>query len=235
MTDYTLYYWPLPFRGQFVRAVLAHAGASWDEPGMDDVIEMKDRAVTDQPVPFMAPPLLIDHATGVGLAQMPAILAYLGAKFALIPADPGRAALTHKIVADANDVLDEVTRFGGRSMWTPEEWEPFRAERLPRWMRIFEATGRAHGLTPDSGHMLGAPAPGLADLVTATLWGTMTDKLPGLDGMLAEHAPAVAALGRRIAAEPAQAAMREDTDTRFGHAWCGGLIEASIREMLDDG
>jgi len=42
-------------------------------------------------------------------------------------------------------------------------------------------------------------------------------------------------LGRRIAAEPAQAAMRDDTDTRFGHAWCGGLIEASIREMLDGG
>ena len=27
MTDYTLFYWPIPFRGQFVRAVLAHVGA----------------------------------------------------------------------------------------------------------------------------------------------------------------------------------------------------------------
>jgi glutathione S-transferase len=26
MTDYTLYYWSLPFRGQFVRAVLAYSG-----------------------------------------------------------------------------------------------------------------------------------------------------------------------------------------------------------------
>lgn len=25
MSDYTLYYWSLPFRGQFVRAVLAYA------------------------------------------------------------------------------------------------------------------------------------------------------------------------------------------------------------------
>ena len=234
MADYTLYYWPLPFRGQFVRAVLAHAGASWDEPGMDDVIELKDRAVADQPVPFMAPPLLIDHAAGTSLAQMPAILAYLGGKFGLVPDDPGRAALTHKIVADANDVLDELTRFGGRSMWTREEWEPFKAERLPCWMEIFEATGHAHGLTPEGGHVLGGAAPGLADLVAATLWATMADKLPELGGMLDEHAPAVAALSRRIAEEPAQAAMREDTDTRFGHAWCGGLIEASIREMLDE-
>jgi len=235
MTDYTLYYWPLPFRGQFVRAVLAHAGATWDEPGMDDVIDMKNRAVTDQPLPFMAPPLLIDHATGVSVAQLPAILAYLGGKHGVIPSDPGRAALTHKIVSDANDVLDEVTRFGGRSMWTREEWDPFCAERLPRWMEIFEAIGGAHGLTPDGGQMLGGAAPELADLVTATLWGTMADKLPGLDGMLAQNAPAVAALARRIAEVPAQAAMRDDTDTRFGHAWCGGLIEASIREMLDGG
>ena len=31
MSDYDLYYWPIPFRGQFVRAVLAYAGKSWTE------------------------------------------------------------------------------------------------------------------------------------------------------------------------------------------------------------
>ncbi|WP_397543854.1 glutathione S-transferase [Roseovarius salis] len=234
MADYTLYYWPLPFRGQFVRAVLAHAGASWDEPAMDDVIEMKDRPVADQPVPFMAPPMLVDHDAGVSIAQLPAVLAYLGGKFALMPDDPGKAALTHKVVSDANDVLDEITRFGGRSMWTPGEWDTFAGERLPRWMDIFEATGRAHGLTPQGGYLLGSDAPGLADLVTSTLWVTIAQKLPGLDRMLEDRAPATAALARRIADLPALAAMRDDTDTRFGHAWCGGLIEASIREMLDD-
>lgn len=235
MADYTLYYWPLPFRGQFARAVLAHAGASWDEPDMDAIIALKDRPVSDQPVPFMAPPLLVDHAAGLHLAQSQAILAYLGGKFGLMPDDPARAALTAKIVADAHDVLDEVTRFGGRTMWTRDEWDGFAAERLPRWMEIFEHTGRAHGLTCEAGQMLGGARSGLADLVTATLWGTMADKLPGLDGMLAQNAPAVATLSRRIAAEPAQTAMRDDADTRFGHAWCGGLIEASIREMLEGG
>ncbi len=29
MSDYDLYYWAIPFRGQFVRAVLAYAGKSW--------------------------------------------------------------------------------------------------------------------------------------------------------------------------------------------------------------
>lgn len=232
MPGYTLYYWPLPFRGQFVRAVLAHAGAEWDEPGMDAVAEVKDSTVTAQPVPFMAPPLLMDHAAGVSIAQMPAVLAYLGGEFGLMPEDSALVALTHKVVADANDVLDEMTRFGGRSMWTRDAWDGFAAERLPRWMRIFEETGARHGLTPEGGTFLGTAEPGLADLVTATLWFTMTDKLTALGPMLKENAPAVAALADRVMARPELAAMRADTDARFGFAWCGGQIEASIRDML---
>lgn len=234
MADYTLYYWPLPFRGQFIRTVLAHAGATWEEADVEAVTDVMSQKVTDQPVPFMAPPLLIDHDAGVSLAQMPAILSYLGMKLGLMPGDAKRAALTHKIIADANDVLDEVTRYGGRSMWTREEWEGFSEDRLPRWAQIFEATGRAHGLKADSGYMLGTPEPGLADLVTATLWYTMTAKLLDLTPLVETNAPHVAALGERIMSTDALAAMRDDTDTRFGHAWCGGLIEASIREMLNE-
>ena len=33
MSDYELYYWSVPFRGQFVRAVLAYAGKTWREGG----------------------------------------------------------------------------------------------------------------------------------------------------------------------------------------------------------
>ncbi len=33
MSDYDLYYWSVPFRGQFVRAVLAYAGKAWTEGG----------------------------------------------------------------------------------------------------------------------------------------------------------------------------------------------------------
>ena len=31
MSDYDLYYWPIPLRGQFVRALLAYAGKTWTE------------------------------------------------------------------------------------------------------------------------------------------------------------------------------------------------------------
>jgi len=33
LPDYKLYYWSVPFRGQFVRAILAYAGKSWTESG----------------------------------------------------------------------------------------------------------------------------------------------------------------------------------------------------------
>ncbi|MCB9688586.1 MAG: glutathione S-transferase [Alphaproteobacteria bacterium] len=225
----TLYYWPIPFRGQFVRWVLAHAGASWEEVGPG---AMKDRPVTDQPVPHMAPPLLVDDEAGVALSQLPAILTYLAGRHGLLPGDPERDAATLKLVCDANDVLDELTRNGGSQMWTREAWDRFVSRRLPRWMSIFEETGRRHGLTADGGTLLGTPELGLADLVTETLWFTMTDKLPELAPLLRDTAPAVAALSTRIAERPPIAALRERTDAAWGRTWCGGQIEASLREML---
>ena len=61
----------------------------------------------------------------------------------------------------------------------------------------------------------------------------MTAKLPELTDLVRENAPRVAALAHRIMSTEALAQMRDDTDTRFGNAWCGGQIEASIREMLN--
>ena len=231
MPDYSLYYWPIPFRGQFVRAVLAYVGATWDDRGVDETAEVKSRPVAEQPVPHMAPPLLVDHTTEVAIAQMPAILSYLGLKHGLLPNDPFQAALAQKVVADTNDVLDEVTRNGGERMWDEADWDAYWP-RLRRWMEIFEETGRRHGLAPESGHILGSENPGLADLVTATLWFTMTEKLPELRPMLDEAAPAIAGLSDRIAALPPIATMRSETDAAYGATWCGGQIEASLREVI---
>ena len=43
MTDFDLYYWPLPFRGQFIRAILAYAGKSWTEHDSDTIEALMDR------------------------------------------------------------------------------------------------------------------------------------------------------------------------------------------------
>ncbi len=93
MTDYTLYYWPLPFRGQFVRSVLAHVDATWDEAGVEAISTLRRAAPSTQSIPHMGPPVLTDHATGFSLAQTPAILGFLGSKYGLVPTDPEREAL----------------------------------------------------------------------------------------------------------------------------------------------
>lgn len=231
MADYTLYYWPIPFRGQFVRAVLAHVDASWEEASVDEIFALKDSPAAEQPVPHMGPPVLTDHAEGVSLAQMPAILCYLGRKHDLIPDDPVRQALTDKIIGDANDVLYEMTLHNGAQMWTPETWREYQP-RLARWMSIFEETGRRYGLKAEAGFMLGTEAPGIADLVTCELWGTMTLRLPALMSSLEAHAPAIAGLCQRISAHPAQQALLEKSEQAYGDEWCSGQIEASLRAVL---
>jgi glutathione S-transferase len=231
MPDYALYYWPAPFRGEFVRAVLTHVGAGWDEASPEAIVDLMQTRPDDQPVPFVGPPVLHDRSAGLWLAQMPAILAYLGDKHALLPDDPARRALTHKIVADASDVLYEMTRHHGAQLWDRAAWDAYRP-RLQRWMAVFEAHGRRHGLTPGGGTLLGTEALTLADLTAAVLWGTMTEKLPALRPLLDRHAPAIAGLSDRIAACPEQAERRRQSDEAFGDTWCGGDIEASLRAVM---
>ncbi|MDY6924770.1 MAG: glutathione S-transferase [Pseudomonadota bacterium] len=231
MSDYTLYYWSVPFRGQFVRAVLAFAGKTWTEAGDAEIGRLMEGPAGDMPIPFMGPPVLVDPAADVAIAQTTAILLYLGETLDLLPDTPGDRALTLKIVADANDVIDELTLDGGRQMWTADRWAAFEP-RLRKWLSFWEETGRRHGLKPGSGFLLGGEGPGLADVVTATLWTTMADRFPALDAILNDAAPMTAALSRRIAALPALAALAQQAREDYGETWSGGQIEASLRTVL---
>ena len=85
MADYTLYYWPVPFRGQFIRAILAHAGKTWEESDVEALMALPP---SKQPVPFMGPPVLIDQSTDFALSEMPAIALYLGETLNLLPPTP---------------------------------------------------------------------------------------------------------------------------------------------------
>lgn len=229
MADYTLYYWSVPFRGQFVRAVLAYAGKSWTEAGDGAIDKLMQGPVKKMPVPFMGPPVLIDKKADFAVSQMPAIILYLGETLDLLPADPGLRALTFKIVNDANDVIDEMTRDGGRDMWTKGKWDAF-VPRLKKWMSFWEETGRRHGLKPDGGFLLGGKTAGIADIVTATLWSTMIDRFPVIGDMLKDTAPMTAALTRRVAGLPPLAKLAAKARKTYGDAYCGGRIEASLRK-----
>lgn len=231
MADYDLYYWPAPFRGQFIRAILAFAGKSWEEHDSGEIGALMSESPRDQPAPFMGPPLLVETRTGFAVAQMPAIALYLGETLDLIPDNAQARALSAKVVNDANDVLDEITLDGGREMWTREKWHGF-VPRLQRWMAIFAAMGARGGLEADAGYLLGTREAGVADIVVSTLWSTMADRFPSIGALLAESAPAIAGLTRRLQEVPALAALRRETVERYGNAYCGGEIETSLRRVL---
>ncbi len=228
-----MYYWPVPFRGQFVRAVLAFAGKTWTEVDADTIAELMEGPVADMPVPFKGPPVLVDRQHDVAIAQMPAIVMYLGETLDLLPATALLRAMTLKVVLDANDVIDEITQQGGQRMWTAKRWEAF-VPRLEAWMAIWEETGRRHGLTADSGHLLGGDAPGMADVVTAVLWSTLTERFSKVDALLEQAAPTTAALARRVSALPPLAALAATARADYGDAYCGGRIGASMKKFLDD-
>ncbi len=231
MPDYVLYYWSVPFRGQFVRAVLAYAGKSWTEGGDAAIARLMAGPVETMPVPFMGPPMLIDKKADFAVAQMPAIILYLGETLDLLPKTSAQRAMTMKIVNDANDVIDDITLDGGREMWTKKRWQDF-VPRLTKWMSFWEETGRRHGLTADSGFLLGEKAAGIADVVTATLWSTMADRFPAIETMLEQSAPLTAGLTRRVAALPPLAKLAAQARHDYGDTYCGGQIEASLRKSL---
>jgi glutathione S-transferase len=231
MSDYDLYYWSVPFRGQFVRAVLAYAGKTWTEGGDAAISKLMDGPVKHMPVPFMGPPVLIDKKAGFAIAEMPAIVLYLGETLDLMPATPVLRALTMKIVNDANDVIDEITLDGGREMWTEKRWRDF-VPRLEKWISLWEETGHRHGLKANYGFLLGGEAPGIADIVTATLWSTMTDRFHKIEAIFAKAAPMTAALTRRVAGIPPLAKLAVKARQDYGDAYCGGQIEASLRKVL---
>jgi glutathione S-transferase len=232
MSNYELYYWSVPFRGQFVRAVLAFAGKTWTEGGDAAISEMIGGPLKDMPVPFMGPPVLIDKKAEVAMSQMPAIVYYLGETLDLLPATPALRALTIKIVNDANDVIDDLTLNGGREMWTQKRWHDF-VPRLQKWMSFWEETGRRHGLKADAGFLLGGKTPGIADVVTATLWSTMASRFSKIQAMLDDVAPMTAALTQRVADLPPLAKLAAKARKDYGDAYCGGQIEASLRKVLD--
>jgi glutathione S-transferase len=231
MSDYELYYWSVPFRGQFVRAVLAYAGKSWTEAGDTAISKLMEGPVWKMPIPFMGPPLLIDKKADVAISQMPAILLYLGDTLHLMPATPALRALTIKIVNDANDVIDEITLDGGRQMWTDARWKEF-LPRLKKWMSFWEEVGRRHGLAANSGFLLGEDEPGIADIVTTTLWSTMADRFPRIEKILRKTAPMTDALVRRVAELPPLAELAAKARKDYGDVYCGGKIEASLRKVL---
>src|SRR5215470_4350271 len=118
-------------------------------------------------------------------------------------------------------------------MWTEKRWREF-VPRLKKWMSLWEETGRRHGLKRDKGFLLGGEAPGIADIVTAVLWSTMTERFRTIARMFEKTAPMTAGLTRRVVQLPPLAKLAASARRDYGDAYCGGRIEVSLRRTLTD-
>lgn len=231
--NYKLYYWPLPFRGNFIRFLLEETGEKYEEASVKEISDLYSRSVDEQTFPMMAPPFLHDLVDDVFLSQMPAIVMYISEKSGLLPQDPYKTAVCNKLVLDSNDVLMEITNYNGNMMWERESWREFRDKRLKRWLEIFEHTGRKFGLGPDKGYMLGGDRISTADIVTYALWGTMIRCLPELSADCRLHAPNISGLCERVGQRPGVKKLIDNQEKEYGKQYCGGQIEKSIRSMLE--
>ena len=225
--EFQLYYWPIPFRGGFVSYLFAYRGVPLlDENDFEEIEDLMSRDPGKQDIPFMGPPLIRDLEKNRTLSQMPAIVLYVSPKLDLMPEDTFDQAMCMKILMDCNDVLMEICRYNGATMWEREEWRQFRSQRFPRWMQIFEESLKRG--------FIGKDLVSFADIGVFALFGNMMRCLPGLEADVLSHAPGIHALCKRIGAEPSLARYVAEQELKYGELYCGGQIEKSIREMLEE-
>ena len=74
---------------------------------------------------------------------------------------------------------------------------------------------------------------GYADIAVYALFGNMVRCLPELQGDFLDNAPGVYALCEEIGARPSLATFVAEQEITYGKLYCGGMIEESIREMLE--
>lgn len=223
---FQLYYWPIPFRGCFVSYLFAYQGVPLlEESGYEEISQLQSERPGKQPIPFVGPPILVDRESGQALSQMPAIVLYVSGELGLSPDDPFELAMCMKVLMDCNDVLMEICRYNGSSMWEREEWLRFRSQRLPRWLQIFEEALKREAIGKDTSSF--------ADIGVFALFGNMMRCLPELEPEILEYAPGIHGLCRKLDSQPSLAGYVAEHERRYGKLYCGGQIEASIRSMLD--
>jgi glutathione S-transferase len=230
---YKLYYWPVPFRGNFIRLLLEEADEHYEEATYKEIVDLYSIAVEEQPFPAMAPPFLHDLDADIFLSQMPVIVMYLAEKLNFLPKDSFQSAICLKLLLDSNDVLADITNLNGTVMWKHPSWKEFRENRLKRWLEIFEQTGQRLGLGSKSDYMLGGDQISVADTATCALWGTIIRCLPELSADCQKHAPHIFELCQRVESRPNIQSFLAEQHQNYGNLYCGGQIEQSIRRMLE--
>jgi glutathione S-transferase len=210
---YALYYWPgIQGRGEFVRLALEEAGADYVDVGNDEAVGGV-RAVealldaTRAVHPAFAPPVLVSG--GVAVAQVAAILQYLGPRLGLVARDPAAALWTQQLqltiadmVAEAHDThhpVDVGATYERQKAEATKRAAVFRKARMPKFLDYFERVLERNPKGP--AHLVGARL-SYADLSLFQLVSGLRHAFPKAMRRLEGGLPRVSALAARVEARP---------------------------------
>ena len=215
---YELHYWPtIQGRGEFVRLALEEAGADYVDVarqpkkhgGLPTMFEFLDGDTVEHP-PF-APPFLKAGALLIG--QTANILAFLGARHGLAPADEAGRLWTNQLQLTLADFLQEVhdTHHPIASGLYYEEQRQearrraadFLASRAPKYLGYFE---RVLARNPAGGRHLVRDALTYADLSLFQMLAGLRYAFPRAMARLEGEVPRVVALYEAVAERPRIAA-----------------------------
>lgn len=209
---YQLWYWPgLPGRGEFVRLAMEAAGIPYEEcaAGEDGaerlVADMKGRGARG---PFAPPYLATD---GMAVAQVANILRYLGELHDIAPKGLAERTWIEQLQLTIADMVAEVhnVHHPVDTMAYYDEQKPeaaryaaqFRAERMPKFLKYFEAATGAN----DGAFLAGAEW-SYADTSLFQLVEGLRYAFPRRMGAIEADYPGVIALRDAVAALPGIAA-----------------------------
>lgn len=211
---YALYYWPgIQGRGEFVRLALEAGGAQYVDvarlPARNGGVKAMMRLMDEDAGPRapFAPPFL--KAGRLLIGQTANILAYLGPRLELVPANEGARLWAHQLQLTVTDFVAEIHDTHhpiANSLYYDEQKREakrraghFIAERLPKYLLYFE--GVAAGNARSNGYMLGR-ALSYVDLSMFQLVAGLQYAFPNAMRKLARKLPRLTALHGRVAQVP---------------------------------
>jgi glutathione S-transferase len=209
---YELYYWPsIQGRGEFVRLALEEGGAEYVDVARTKAgVPALMRVLQDpsQRRPPYAPPVL--KAGRLLVAQTANILLYLGPRLGLVPQDEAARLWAHQLQLTIADLVDEAhdthhpiagsLYYHEQKAAAKKRAAHFVAERIPKFLRYFEAVLERNG-----GRAVGRSL-SYADLSLFQAVAGLRYAFPKAMRRNERRCPRLAALHDRVAARPRIAA-----------------------------
>jgi len=229
--DYTIYYWPIHFRAEYIKLIFIYKKVKYDLAGFQEVVALKNQEIdlSGNGANMFAPPMLHDRTIDAWIGQTPAIVSHLARQFDLLPEDSNQIWVAEKCLNDCQDICSELTRNNGSKMWEEySDFEQFINGRFKRWLNILEANMTKYG---SNGFFCG-PKITFADLALCACLGNMERALgEKIGNKIKEFAPNVHTLvSNLMASSEICNHYKEVPQTPY----CGGQIEASIRKMIEE-